>query len=322
MTATTKTERILDILQLLGDGECSARDLVRRLGLPEHQLRSVQRDLRTLLDRNVLEVASSGRYRRPLGTSSLNPVEALAVYSATRMMYHHAAEYNEHYLRAMDKLARQLPERARRVATLASEAYRGKPNAGGSRTFELVAQAWLEGRVLRFQYHSLQKVSTVELVIYFIELSPQNRQAYAIGVNRLKEGDRPFVFRLSRMREARLLADEGEIPEDFHPLKFLSNAWGIMTGDPVRVELFFSPSVRDRVGETHLGDSAEVKVLGSGHTRVVLTVGGWKELIPWVLGWGSEVEVLEPPELREAVAGGHQAAAALYRAGVPHGAGN
>lgn len=193
MTATTKTERILDILELLGDGECSARDLVGRLGLPGNQLRSVQRDLRTLLDRNVLEVSLSGRYRRPARATSLNPVEALAVYSATRMLYHHAAEYNEHYLRAMDKLARQLPERARRVAALASEAYRQKPNGGGSRTFELAAQAWLEGRVLRFQYHSPQKVSTVELAIYFIELSPQNRQAYAIGVNRLKEGGKPFV---------------------------------------------------------------------------------------------------------------------------------
>jgi predicted DNA-binding transcriptional regulator YafY len=314
MTVTTKTERILDLLELLGEGEGSARDLLRRLGLPQHQLRSVQRDLRTLLDRKVLEVSPSGRYRRPTGVSSLNPVEALAVYSATRMLYHHAAEYNEHYLRAMDKLARQLPERARRVAALANEAYRNKPNAGGSRTFELVAQAWLEGRVLRFQYHSLQKVSAVELVIYFIELSPQNRQAYAIGVNRLKAGGRPFVFRLSRIRDAALLADEGEIPEDFHPLKFLSNAWGIMTGEPVRVELFFSPAVRERIGETHLGDSAEVKVLASGHTRVVLTVGGWKELIPWILGWGGEVEVLEPPELVAAVARGHRAGAGVYSA--------
>lgn len=319
MTATTKTERILDILDLLGDGECSARELVGRLGLPENQLRSVQRDLRTLLDRHVLEMSPQGRYRRPVRATSLNPVEALAVYSATRMLYHHAAEYNEHYLRAMDKLARHLPERARRVAALASEAYRNKPNAGASRTFELVAQAWLEGRVLRFQYHSPQKVSTTELVIYFIELSSQNRQAYAIGVNRLKEGSKPFVFRLSRMRDVTLLADECEIPEDFHPLKFLSNAWGIMMGDPVRVELFFTPQVRERVGETHLGDSAEVRVLASGHTRVVLTVGGWKELIPWILGWGGEVEVLEPPELREAVARGHHMGAGLYTAGSPRG---
>ncbi|MDL2342841.1 WYL domain-containing protein [Deinococcus sp. MIMF12] len=312
MTATTKTERILDLLDCLGEGECSARDLVRRLGLPENQLRSVQRDLRTLIDRGLLEVSPAGRYRRPVRVTSLNPVEALAVYSATRMLYHHAAEYNEHYLRAMEKLSRQLPERARRVATLASEAYRGKPNGGASRTFELVAQAWLEGRVLRFAYHSPQRVTPVELAIYFIELSPQNRQAYAIGVNRLREGGRPFVYRLSRMRDATLLADECEIPEDFHPLKFLSNAWGIMTGEPVRVELFFSPQVRERIGETHLGENAEVRVLASGHTRVVLTVGGWKELIPWVLGWGGEVEVLEPPELRGAVARAHGAGAAVY----------
>lgn len=34
MTATTTTERILDILDLLGDSECSAREPVRRLPRP------------------------------------------------------------------------------------------------------------------------------------------------------------------------------------------------------------------------------------------------------------------------------------------------
>ncbi|WP_051363521.1 helix-turn-helix transcriptional regulator [Deinococcus murrayi] len=314
MTAPPRAERILALLDCLGEGEGSARDLLRRLGLPEQQLRSVQRDLRTLCDRGLLERSPAGRYRRPVRAVSLNPVEALAVYSAARMLYHHAAEYNEHYLRAMEKLSRQLPDRARRVAVLANEAYRARPNGEASRTFELAAQAWLEGRVLRCAYHSPQKVTPVELAIYFIELSPQNRQAYAIGVNRLKEGGRPFVYRLSRMREAALLADRCEIPEDFHPLQFLANAWGIMPGEPVRVELFFSPQVRDRVRETHLGQSAEIRVLASGHTRVVLTVGGWKELLPWVLGWGGEVEVLEPPALREAVAQAHAAGARVYGA--------
>ncbi|SMB82123.1 helix-turn-helix transcriptional regulator [Deinococcus hopiensis] len=320
MTATTKTERILDILELLADAEFSARDVVQRLGLPGNQLRSVQRDLRVLLDRNILEETSAGRYRRPLPPSTLNPVEALAVYSATRMLYHHAAEYNEHYHRAMQKLSKQLPGPAQRVASLANDAYRQRPNAAESRTFELVAQAWLDGRVLRFSYHSLQKVSTVELVIYFIELNPQNKQAYAIGVNRLKEGSKPFVFRVTRMRDVSLLSEYCEIPEEFHPLKFLSGAWGIMTGDPVRVELFFTPAVRERIQETHLGSTAQVKVLASGHTRVVLTVGGWRELVSWVLGWGGEVEVLEPPELREAVARGHHLGAGLYTVAPIQGA--
>ncbi|AIZ45144.1 hypothetical protein QR90_08570 [Deinococcus radiopugnans] len=311
----TKAQRVRAVLELLEHAECGARDLTARLGLPEKKLRSVQRDLEELCLSGDVERLSGGHYRRPPRATTLNPVEALAVYSAARMLYHHAAEYNGHYLTALEKLTAQLPGAARRVAAQANAAYqqkKGGSDLAASRTFELVARAWLEGRVLRFKYHSLQKVSTVELAIYFIELNPQNRQAYAIGVNRLKGGERPFVFRLARMREAQLLSDATVIPEDFHPMDYLSGAWGIMTGDPVRVELFFSPAVKDRVQEVHLGPGAECQVLASGHTRVCLTVSGWLELAPWILGWGGEVEVLGPPELREAVAHAHSKGTRVY----------
>ncbi|GGL19015.1 helix-turn-helix transcriptional regulator [Deinococcus radiotolerans] len=316
MTPATKTERMLATLELLGHAEVSARELTSRLRLPANKLRSVQRDLETLCQDGKVERLDSGKYRRPLRATTLNPVEALAVYSAARMLYHHAADYNEHYLTALEKLTAQLPVTARRVAAQANAAYQQRKDTSdtsASRTFELVARAWLEGRVLRFKYHSLSKESQVELVIYFIELNPQNRQAYAIGVNRLKSGARPFVFRLARMRDLTLLSDEARIPEDFHPMEYLSGAWGIMTGDPVRVELFFSPAVRDRVREVPLGPTADCQPLSSGHTRVCLTVGGWKELVPWILGWGGEVEVLGPAELRAHIADAHGRGHSLYR---------
>ncbi|PJI52611.1 DNA-binding protein, partial [Methylobacterium radiotolerans] len=47
--------------------------------------------------------------------------------------------------------------------------------------------------------------------------------------------------------------------------------------------------------------------------RVCLTVGGWKELVPWILGWGGEVEVLGPPELRAHIADAHEKGRNLYR---------
>jgi predicted DNA-binding transcriptional regulator YafY len=314
MTAlNTKAQRVRAVLEILSQAEYSARDLTQRLGFNPNKLRSVQRDLEELCLSNDVERLNNGRYRCPLKSTSLNRVEALAVYSAARMLYHHAAEYNEHYLSALRKLTEQLPAPARRVALLANEAYRKRPNRSGSRTFELVAQAWLDGQVLRTEYHSLQRVSTLELIIYFIELNPRNREGYAIAVNRLKEGATPYVYRLSRMSQATLLPDRCEIPEEFHPFEFLSNAWGIMTGDPVQVELFFSPAVRDRVTESHLGDSAQLMPLASGHTQVKLTVGGWKELVPWILGWGPEVEVISPAELRTHVATLLTSAAALYQ---------
>ena len=309
----TKTERVRAVLQLLTNAELTARQITQRLGLEPNKLRSVQRDLEDLMLSGDIERLPQGKYRCPPQPTTLNPVESLAVYSAARMLYHHASEYNRHYLSALEKLTSQLPDRAKRVASAANDAYRSRQSGRDSRAFELVAQAWLQGQVLRFKYCSAEgKVRPVELEIYFIELSPQNRQAYAVGVNRLKGGTKPYVFRLSRMSELNLLNDSYDIPEDFSPLQFLSNTWGVMTGEPTRIELHFSPAMKERVMESALPPDAELRVLGSGYIRLVMTIGGWRELIPWVLGWGGEVEVIEPDKLRQMIAEAHAKGAGLY----------
>lgn len=315
MELDTKTKRLRAVLDLLTDAECSTSEIMRRLGLPEEKRRSVQRDLSDLLSQGEVEVTAAGCYRRKKRSRELNPVQALAVYSAARMLFHHAAEYNEHYLAALEKLAQDLPMRARRVALQANEVYKSRRGGPSSLVFEVAAQAWMDGRILNCTYQSQRRASKLELAIYFIEVNARNREAYAIGINRLHDDPQPFVYRLSRMQQPTLTNQTYDIPEDFHPLRFLSSAWGIMPGDATRVELFFSPAVKARVAEEYFGHFAEPPVvLASGHTRVVLNVGNWLELVPWVLGWGGEVEVVTPPELRAQVAGTLHKAASLYPA--------
>lgn len=315
MTPDTKTRRVRAVLDLLDHAECSVSEILQRLHLPEGKRRSVQRDVADLIDQGDVEPCGPDRYRRVRRAHQLNPVEALAVYSAARMLFHHASEYNEHYLRALEKLAQDLPERARKVALQANEVYKARRGARSSLVFEVAAQAWMNGQVLSCTYHSQRRATKLELEIYFIEVNARNREAYAIGVNRLRPDAQlqPYVYRLARMKQPTLTAATYAVPDDFHPLRFLSSAWGIMTGEPQRVELFFTPAVRERVEETYFGHLAEPALtLSTGQTRVVLTVGNWLELVPWILGWGAEVEVLGPPELRAHVAGVVHAASALY----------
>ena len=317
MELDTKTKRVRAIIDLLEHAECSTTEIVQRLHLSADKRRSVQRDLAELIGQGEVTLTDHGRYRRVKRRHQLNPVEALAVYSAARMLFHHASEYNEHYLRALEKLAQDLPERARRVALQANEVYKARRGSRSSLVFEVAAQAWLDGRVLSCTYHSQRRASKLELEIYFIEVNARNREAYAIGVNRLHEDAQPYVYRLARMKQPTLTATPYDVPDDFHPLRFLSSAWGIMTGEPQRVELFFTPTVRERVAEEYFGHLAEPPLtLSTGQTRVVLTVGNWLELVPWILGWGAEVEVLAPPDLRTHVAGILHAASAAYPA--PH----
>lgn len=87
-------------------------------------------------------------------------------------------------------------------------------------------------------------------------------------------------------------------------------AFGIIDDDDVlAVTLKFTaeqaPYIRERVWHPtqHLEEQAE------GSLILQFQASGWFEIVRWVLGWGNWVEVLEPPELRQAIAQHLQAAA-------------
>ena len=140
---TRKPAASAAVIQLLEDAECTTSEIIQRLRLDPVKRRSVQRDLAELVRNGEIELSSQGRYRWRRQTRQLNSVQALAVYSAARMLFYHAAEYNEHYLAALEKRAQAGPERARRVALQANEVYKQRQNGRRSLVFEVAAQAWM-----------------------------------------------------------------------------------------------------------------------------------------------------------------------------------
>jgi predicted DNA-binding transcriptional regulator YafY len=52
--------------------------------------------------------------------------------------------------------------------------------------------------------------------------------------------------------------------------------------------------------------------LDDGGVELAVTVAGIVEIQPWILSWGGAAEVLEPPELRAAVAASLARAATRY----------
>ncbi|GEM46954.1 helix-turn-helix transcriptional regulator [Deinococcus cellulosilyticus] len=298
-----KSERLMRILDILKYTALNTTELRKRLGLPDTQTRTLQRDLELLVEREDLVRRTDGRYttkaRKP---AALNPAEALAAYSAARLLFHHASEYNEHYLTTLEKLTHNLPEPVRKVAEQMNRVYREKPNRRQSRSLEHCSLAWLEGRWLKFDYHapSTGKKRTVELSIYFIEINPHNRSAYAIGFERTSKKPSIRVFKVSRMMGTLVLNEPCEIPEDFNALGFMQHAWGVSVGDPQKLVLRFKPEARERLLEEHLEERADrFELLEDGFTCVDLTVANVWEVVPWIKGWGAWVRVEEPLFLRD-----------------------
>ena len=72
-----------------------------------------------------------------------------------------------------------------------------------------------------------------------------------------------------------------------------------MWGDEIIVKLKFSAGVARRVKETVWHQSQQIQDLSDGVCILTLKVGSMLEMTPWIRGWGADVEVLEPAELRE-----------------------
>ncbi len=299
--ATARAKRLFELVELLSSRPWSVAELTEYFGTSR---RTIERDLEALkeLGQSPTRVAR-GRYQLLPKSSPLNPVEALAVHAATRLLYHQTPAPNRYYVRALDKLAAMLPEPAR---TLTQESIRPLRKHGDDRSLELVAQAWFERRYLRFEYRAADSKHwhKNELAVYFVEVNRQNLALYAIGYERTYHQE-VRTFKLTRMRNLHLLADPYEIPEDFSPGAFLEGAWGLVGAHEhrVTVRLRFAPEAAPRVLENDYPGLEIEERLEDGSLIARLEVGADAEgfpieVLPWVQSWGPRVEVLEPENLR------------------------
>jgi predicted DNA-binding transcriptional regulator YafY len=294
-----RLNRLRDRLLL---GPVGVAQLARELAVTR---RTIERDLITLRDDLGEPIVLDGqhRYRLGGGHSALNAVEALATYSAVRLLQHTGVG-ERHYQSSMIKLAQSLPEPARGVLLRRVAELESSPD---DRVLDLVAQAWFEQRVLRCRYQSASssEPGVRDLEVYFFELNRRNHEPYVIAFDRSKRHT-TLVFKLARMRDVRLLDERYEPPPDFDADRQLSNAFGIVLGEQVVVDLLITPQAAKRFAE---GIDSAVEVLGTqpdGRTAARLygtldADGNALELIPWLLGWGDAVEVVAPLEVRTAV---------------------
>lgn len=300
-----KAWRLFELQRLLREKPRSAEELAEHFGVTK---RSVQRDLQALLADGQGLQRRQHRYWLPATQPPLNAVEALAVHAAARLLFHHSPAYNRHYREGLVKLAAMLPEPARSVAMRSLDDLSQRPEE--SQALELVARAWFERRILRFDYRKPGQPEPErgnELQVYFVEVSRANLAPYVIGFERARR-QAVRTFKLSRMQGIVTLADtfSAEDLAGFDPRAFLSDAWGVVGGGQVGrvvVRLRFAPEAAYRVLEGGYPGMDEPALHSDGSLTASVRAGvdgsGLpREVLPWILSWGPRVEVLGPDNVR------------------------
>lgn len=92
-----------------------------------------------------------------------------------------------------------------------------------------------------------------------------------------------------------------EMPNGWRPDAHLANAFGIISGPAVPVVIAFTPQVTAYVRERTWHPTQTYRTLPDGRLELRMQVAATIELITWLLGFGADAELLEPPELRQRV---------------------
>ncbi|MBX0326830.1 WYL domain-containing protein [Oscillochloris sp. ZM17-4] len=297
-------------------GGLRATDLADDCGVAR---RTIYRDLMALGEMGVPVWEDKGRFgidrATYLSTVRLNLNEAISLYFAARLLTHHSDEHNPHIVSALDKLAAGLPDQtiSSHIAQ-AADVVRSRPvRSDYIRNLEALTRAWADRRMVLLRYRAPNReITEREVAPYFVEVSRSTPAAYVIGFDRLRGAIR--TFKIERIERADLLDEHYTIPDDFDPYVFLSNAWGVMDDAEVGVHLRFEAEVAPRVRESVWHHSQRLVERDDGGCDLLMTIGGIREVMPWVLSWGADVEVIAPPELRAEVYAHSTRMAALYSA--------
>lgn len=297
-----KTDRLLAIVL-----ELQARDWTRAEELAtlfEVSKRTIYRDMQALSEAGIPLVAVTGQGYGLMDGYFLPPLnftvdEALMLILGSDFM---AQNFDAQYQRAAEtastKIEAVLPGKLEKDVTylrqninfFASRPPTGEPDLS---PLKQLRRAIIERRPVRMDYvkrfgpNGTAEKTTRDVNPY--SLARLSMDWYLLGYCHLRQGLR--VFRLARIDELTVLNQTFERPPEFKP------DWVNPSGTQnIIVRALFTPEVARWVRESSSYYVIEAEEVPEG-LLVSLFVRDEREMLQWLLGWGSNVRVLEPESL-------------------------
>lgn len=162
--------------------------------------------------------------------------------------------------------------------------------------FVSIIKAINERRYLQIGYMLNEKDTINTRIIAPIYLTSSSKSFYVIAF----ENDELSFFRLEGIEKYSLTTERHrkEIP---HLADIYKNSWGTYSGgEEIIAKLKFNRDKESYFKQRFLADYQEINYV-SGGIMVEMKVKQSYEFIAWVMGWGSEVEIIGPEKLKEAV---------------------
>jgi predicted DNA-binding transcriptional regulator YafY len=301
-------------------------DAARDLGCV---VRTVWRDLRVLQAagfpiyddrqgdgaRSVWRVEEGFRRRLPL---KLTLGELAALLMSRELLAPAGAALGPAVTAAFEKVADVLSADARALLdkirdTIGVRAVGAKLQAPAAGHVAAIQQALVARRRLRLRYYSMSRDDLTDRRVDPYHLTLHAGGFYLVAHCHLRDAVR--IFAVERIRECELLAARFERPARFDVDKYLEGAWGIIRGDVVTVKVVFARNLARYIRDRLWHPTQAFRGLDDGRLEMTLRVADTLEVRRFILGFGSEAEVIQPAALREAL---QREAEGLARKLAPH----
>lgn len=288
----------------------TAESLARELGVSS---RTIKRDLENMRDDFNLPISyDEGEHSwvltAPVADFPMVPVtegELVSLVLARAALHgYKGMPFAEPLRRALQKLEDALPSAMdvdmTELARAVSFRQRGSP-VPDMKQFETLADAVIRRQVVTFDYSKQGAKDPERRTVHPYHLTSVAREWYLVAHDESRKAIRNF--RLGAM--GAVVADKKRrftLPADFHPESHFSGAFGLFVGDDVQcVRIRFTGRSAEVVPKGEWHPSQKFHPQTDGSVVLEMRTGGLLEIAQWVLSFGKQAEVLEPPELRERV---------------------
>ena len=188
---------------------------------------------------------------------------------------------------------------------------RARPYTEREVWFQMLLNALSRQRRVRLRYFTLERgrETTREVDPYGVVL--HEGAFYLVAHCRWRDEIRTFL-----VDRIRAVAETGETfapPPDFSVREHFRHAWGLIKGRAlVTVRVKFAPAVARVIHEGRWHETQRLEDQSDGSVILTVKVAGWAEIRRWLLGFGPAAEVLDPEELRAAIAEDAAAMVGIY----------
>ena len=309
----------------------TARDLVERLHAEGHEVtkRTVERDLTALSEAFPLHADERSK---PFGWSwqkdapqfslpGMSPLQAMVLNLAHThlkpLLPAHLLEPLRPYFMQADAALRHawgkhgVAEWNQRVAVVQPTQPLLPPKVNET-ALVVVHEALAQQRQVEIRYHSRGMEKPARYRVHPLGLVYRGMIGYLIGT--IGDYVDPRQFALHRIRHARLLEGTAQVPKGFNLHTYArSGAFGFMDNGPIKLVLRMEAPAAAHLHETPLSEDQSISNdARNGWLRVQATVHDTSQLRWWLLGFGDQVEIVEPLQLRRNVTGNLSASISLY----------